>query len=77
MPDFLTIGGLRRIVQVPLHRIEYAIATYGPEPVGRVGIARVWSPQQLPDVVASLRRTSERSRVAVESTPAVTETAAP
>jgi hypothetical protein len=58
MSDLLTIGDLKRITGKPSYAINYAIERHGPAPVGRIGIARVWSRSQLALILESIRRTS-------------------
>ena len=59
--DFVTIGTLVQITRKPAHVINYALSRYGPEPAGRIGIIRVWSRDDVPKIIESLRRTTERS----------------
>jgi len=56
-----TISDLRRITGLPSHVINHALERYGPEPSGRIGIARVWQRDHLTKIQESLRRTAERS----------------
>ena len=63
MTKLLTVGDLHRIVGEPIHRIVFAIGRFGPEPAAQVGATRVWTPDQVPAVQESLRRTAERSTV--------------
>lgn len=44
----LTLGQICERLGVPQHRAKYAIAQYDIRPVGRVGILRVWSEDDLP-----------------------------
>ncbi len=71
MGEFLTISDLRRITGEPAHRINHALNRFGPEPAGRIGIARVWRPDQVPALQESLRKTSERSTLPERRTVAV------
>jgi len=59
--DALFISDLRRLTGEPTHIINHAIARFGPEPKGRIGISRFWSLDDLPLIQASLRRTAEHS----------------
>ncbi len=61
MGEFLTISDLRRITGEPAHRINHALVRFGPDPAGRIGIARVWRPDQVPAIQESLKKTSKRS----------------
>ena len=63
MADLLTISDLRRLTVAPTHILNHAIDRFGPEPVGRIGIARVWRADQVADVQESSRRTSQRSTI--------------
>ena len=56
MSEMLTIGRIPEIVGAPLHRVRYALDTYGPAPAGRVGNYRVWSEESLPEIKATLER---------------------
>ena len=58
MSELLTIGDLRKLIGKPAYTINYAIEQHGPAPVGRVGIARVWSRDQLEEIQESVRRTT-------------------
>jgi len=57
MDSVLTISDLRRITGQPAHVINHAVSRHGPSPRGRVGIARVWLPEDLPRIVTSIQRT--------------------
>jgi hypothetical protein len=61
MGEFLTISDLRRLTGEPAHRINHVIGRFGPEPAGRIGISRVWRPDQVAAVKESLRRTAQHS----------------
>jgi hypothetical protein len=63
MGDFLTIRDIRRATNEPAHVINHALDRFGPAPVGRIGIARVWRPEDLPAIRESLRKTSIRSSI--------------
>jgi hypothetical protein len=64
MQALFTIGDLRRRLGVPLHRLQYAVDTHGPQPAKRIGIQRVWTEDQLPAIEESLRRTADRGKTA-------------
>ena len=43
--------------------LDHALRTYGPEPIGKVAIARVWSRHQLAAIAESLKTSaSNRTR---------------
>jgi len=57
----LTIGDIRRDArfgEYSKRQLEYAIETLNIRPYGRVGIIRVFHPEQLPAIEKALRRTS-------------------
>ena len=56
----MTVGQVAERLEAPLHRVKYAIDAYGIAPAGRVGILRVWSEDDLPQIRNALRRTEER-----------------
>ena len=61
--DALTIGGLFRLPEFePYSRrqIEYAIREHSIAPVGRAGIIRLFSVQQIPVILTALRRTARQ-----------------
>ncbi len=53
---FLTLGQLARRMRVSIHRIKYAVDQHRVEPAMRVGITRVWRPDQIPAIESALRR---------------------
>lgn len=57
----LSLSDLAAKLGESIHVVNHALRRYGPEPIGRLGMARFWDPSQLPDIQASLRRTAERS----------------
>ncbi len=57
MHGLLTITDLCRITGQPAHIINHALRRYGPDPAGRVGIARVWNQSDVPALLHSLART--------------------
>lgn len=57
----LTIADLRRLTGEPAHVLNYAIERFGPAPIGRVGISRIWAPDCHPAIKASLAKTAGRS----------------
>ncbi len=72
MPELLTIGDLRRETREPAHVLNHAIDRFGPEPVGRIGISRVWRREDLPAIMASLAKTAIHSRLPERRAAAVT-----
>lgn len=65
--ELLTLGELEnrvreRIPSAKRHQIEYAIDRYRIEPVRRVGIIRVWSPEAVRLVESALKRTASDRR---------------
>jgi hypothetical protein len=67
MISLLTLSDLRKHFGKPSHQINHAIERYGPEPAYRVGMTRVWVPEQLDDIRDSLQKTSGRNRFVPET----------
>ncbi len=63
MGDGITVSDVRRMTGQPAHVINYAIGRFGPEPLGRIGITRVWDKADLPAIYASLERTRVHSNL--------------
>lgn len=57
---FLTIGDICRETGAPAHRVKYAIDTYRIEPIGRAGVLRVFSRDQLLQIRSAMERISGR-----------------
>lgn len=55
-PNYLTIGQIARRLDVPVHRIRYAVEEYEIRPDIRVGILRAWREESLELISAALRR---------------------
>ncbi len=55
-PEWFTLGELARHFDTTDHKIKYAIAQHRVEPAKRVGIFRIWSTDQLPQIESALRR---------------------
>lgn len=53
----LTLGQIARRLGEPTHRVKYAIERHQIEPIRRAGIIRMFSPDQLAQIEAALRRT--------------------
>ena len=51
-----TLGQLAERLDVSTHRLKYAVDQYRIVPVGRVGIIRVWSEDQIPSIRSALAR---------------------
>jgi hypothetical protein len=62
--EILSIADLRQLTGQPDHVLNHAIRRFGPEPRGRVGITRVWSSDDLPEIQAALAKTARRSTIA-------------
>ncbi len=61
--DFVTVGDIERIAGHPKHVITRAIDRHGPLPAGRAGIVRIWSRDQLPEILASIERTRRKPKI--------------
>jgi hypothetical protein len=57
MGDFITVSDVRKITGKPAHVINHAIDRHGPEPAGRIGITRVWKPEDLAKIQESMKKT--------------------
>lgn len=63
--DTLTLGQLcerlrREGVEASQHQVKYALDAYHIEPLGRVGILRVWGEDAVPRLRSALVRIAER-----------------
>ncbi len=68
MRHSLTMSDLRRITGRTTRTINHAIERYGPEPSGRIGIARVWDRSAIPEIREALRKTTaNRTRSAKDT----------
>ena len=56
----MTVGQLATECDVPIWRLTYALRAAGIAPVQRVGILRVWSSDQLPQIRAAVERIASR-----------------
>lgn len=54
----LSISDLQLLTGLPRHVIDHAIRRHGPNPCGRVGIARIWRSDDLPRIRQSLEMTA-------------------
>ena len=50
MAKLLTVGDVARALEEPQPRVNYALAKACIQPVGRVGILRMFSVDQLPEI---------------------------
>ncbi len=57
----LTIGDIARVVGVPVHRVSYAVDTYGIEPTQRAGILRLFDEEKVENIRLAMTRIAERS----------------
>jgi hypothetical protein len=62
MADLIALSDIRRMTKLPAHVINHAIDRYGPAPIGRIGITRVWRREDLPTVLASIAKTARMAR---------------
>ena len=60
MENLLTIGQLQSHFGVSRAVLDHAVRTYGPEPVGRIAVARVWPREQLCAISESLQASASR-----------------
>ena len=60
MNELLTVRDISRRLDVPLHRLKYALEVYDIQPRHRVGIIRQWFIDDLPTIAAAVRRVVER-----------------
>lgn len=51
-----TIGAICRRTAAPAHRVRYIIASRGLQPIGRAGIAWVYSEEQVEIIRAELKK---------------------
>ena len=56
----LTLGQISERLHVPQHRAKYALTQYDIQPIGRVGILRVWREDDLPRIKSALTRISAK-----------------
>ncbi len=62
MDELLTLSDLRKLTGAAKHVLNHAIDRFGPEPSGRIGIARVWTRDTLPRILESLAKTQANNR---------------
>ena len=58
----LTVGGIARTAGCPVHRVTYLLRARGIRPAFRAGTARVFTPEQVRQVLAELRAVDEARR---------------
>jgi len=57
-PSLMTTGQVAAAMDVPLHRVQYAIATRSIAPAGRVAGIRVFGPAEVDAIRAALSETA-------------------
>ena len=63
-PAVLTIRDIKRLCPgFSIHQIKYAISEYDIAPRGRVGLIRIWNPDDLPAIKSALSRIASRREV--------------
>ena len=55
-PTLFTLGQLAERLDVPIHRLKYAIDIHGIKPRFRIGITRVWADEDVPRIKSALAR---------------------
>ena len=61
-PTLFTLGQLAERLDVPTHRLKYAIETNRIKPRFRVGITRVWVEEDLPGIRSALARVASNGK---------------
>jgi hypothetical protein len=61
MTDLLTVKEIAAEKRVPWKRVAYAAATYGIEPARRAGMIKLFSRDQVPEIMSALRRVRARA----------------
>jgi hypothetical protein len=54
----MTVGTIARDEKIPLHRLNYALASSNIEPQQRAGVIRLFSPDQMDEIRAAIKRTA-------------------
>ena len=67
MSDFICLADIERETGLPRHVINYAINRRGPEPIGRVGITRVWPRSALNEIRTAIERTARSGHEVVQA----------
>lgn len=55
MKKLLSLGDIAKRLNVPFHRVRYAVEAVDMQPVQRIGIVRLWSEGQVPQIKAALK----------------------
>jgi len=63
MARLLSLRDIAKELHEPFHRVRYAVAEGGIEPVMRVGIVRLFDASQLPSIREALNLSSKRQLV--------------
>lgn len=58
----LTLGQLAAILQIPNHRLKYAIDQHHITPAMKVGILRVWTEADIPEIKRALEHVAANRR---------------
>ena len=62
--NVLTIRDIKRLCPgFSIHQIKYAITEYDISPRARVGLIRIWSPEDVPNIKSALNRIASRREV--------------
>ncbi|MGE3182018.1 MAG: hypothetical protein AB7N71_10335 [Phycisphaerae bacterium] len=56
-----TLGEIAEMLEVPIHRANYAVASYRIQPTQRAGILRLFDASKIESIKSALKRTSARS----------------
>ena len=59
-----TKGVIAAKLSVPYHKVDYVIKAKGIEPVGRAGVARVFSDEQVTLIASEIERIEQRRKEA-------------
>lgn len=58
--NFITAGTMAERLGVPIHKVQYVLRSRQIEPVGKAGVLRVYSEEQLAEVAANLDAINDR-----------------
>lgn len=64
--QFPTVGGIARLWGVDIHKVEYLIRARGLKPIGKAGIACVYSAEDVERIGEELRRIAQGRRATHE-----------
>ncbi len=70
MPKLLSLTDIAKRLKIPFHRLRYVVAAANMQPVQRVGIVRLWSEDQMPEMKAALVKKPKKSQTAAAPTKA-------